>query len=284
MPGKNGCGRAAICVLALAAGVASPVAGQEAEEPPREFWSQLHGKVALVGQVALPADEEEDAGVLGGGAALVATIWHREQPRVGLRFELDAVVYERDESTLTSAGIGPQMYFSDGAIRPYAFATLGGAEARAEGRPEKWDEGKPIRRDTYDLVGVYDRGADDGNRKGERKEPVWDGKWRVHESYDRTETGAYLGLGIGVEMRMYTGQLPVSLDLSISHMSRSQSGTVAPLGSVHGRRAEVGEERGREPDYEEEPWPKYYGKPRVVTDRAMVDLVKVRFGISVALF
>ncbi|MCE2397876.1 MAG: hypothetical protein J4F34_02355 [Gemmatimonadetes bacterium] len=282
MPGKNGCGRAATYVLALAAGVASPLAGQEAEEPPLEFWSQLHGKVAFFGQVALPADEEEDAGVLGGGAALVATIWHREQPRVGLRFEMDAVEYEDDESTLTSAGIGPQLYFRDGTIRPYAFATLGGAEVRSEGWPERWDR-EPIHRDAYDLVRGYDWVADTGDREGERRERERDGEWRGYESYDRTETGAYVGLGLGVEMQMYTGTLPVSLDLSISHMSRSRSSTVAPLDSPYDRRAKV-EERGGERDHEEEPWPRYYGEPRGVPDRALVDLVKVRFGVSVALF
>lgn len=281
MPGRNGWGRSAICVLALAVVVPSPVAGQEAEEPPQEFWSQLHGRFALLGQVALPADGEEDGAVLGGGAALVATIWHPEQPRIGLRLEMDAVEYDHDGSALTSAGIGPQLYFRDGTIRPYAFATLGGAEVRTEGWPDRWDEEKPIRRDVH-VVDGYDWVAGASDREGERRER--DHEWWGYESYDRTGTGAYMGLGLGVEMQVYTGEFPVSLDLSISHMSRSRSGTVARLDRRYGRHAPVPEERGREPDYEEEPRRRYYGEPRLLRDRAVVDLVKVRFGVSVALF
>ena len=304
MPGKNGFGllvgvtrgeglrdrgarlfrgthwRPATAVLALmAAGTPSRAAGQEAEEPPQEFWSQLHGKVALFGQVALSADdydEHRDDGVLGGGAGLVATIWHREQPRIALRFEADAIEYDYEGGTLTSAGIGPQLHFRDGPIRPYAFATLGGAKARTEAWPE--DE-------------RYDRYADDPDRGGrewasdkgkgkddhDKEDRDRDGEWKYHEPRHESDGGAYVGVGFGIELRMYTGEMPVSLDLSVSHMSRSRS-SVVPLARPHD------DYRGDAHRREKEGWPKDHGEPWIVPDREMTDLVKVRFGVSVAVF
>ena len=309
MPGKNGfgllvggtCGdgmrdrgarlfrgtlwRPATAVLALmAAGMPSRAVGQEAEEPPQEFWSQLHGKVALFGQVALSADdydEYRDDGVLGGGAGLVATIWHREQPRIALRFEADAIAYDYEGVTLTSAGIGPQLHFRDGPIRPYAFATLGGTEASTEAWPEderydryaddpgrggrEWESDEGKGKDG-------DKGKDDHD-KGDRE-----GEWYYHEPRYESDGGAYVGVGFGIELRMYTGDMPVSLDLSLSHMSRSRS-SVAPLARPYDDyRDDV---RRRD---EKEDWPKDRGEPWIVPDREMADLVKVRFGVSVAVF
>ena len=278
--------RLATAVLALvAACMPSRAAGQEEEEPPQEFWSQLHGKIALFGQVALSADDHDeyrDDGVLGGGAGLVATIWHREQPRIALRFEADAIEYDYEGVTLTSAGIGPQLHFRDGPIRPYAFATLGGTEASTEA----WPEGEP-----------YDRYADDPGRGGrewasdegkgkdgdkgkddhDKGDRDREGEWYYHEPRYESDGGAYVGVGFGIELRMYSGDMPVSLDLSLSHMSRSGS-SVVPHARLHD------DYRGNADRREKEDWPKDRGEPWIVPDREMTDLVKVRFGVSVAVF
>ena len=310
MPGKNGFGllvgvtrgeglrdrrarlfrgthwRSATAVMALmAAGIPSRAAGQEAEEPPQEFWSQLHLKVALFGQVALSADdygEYRDDGVLGGGAGLVATIWHREQPRIALRFEADAIEYDYEGGTLTSAGIGPQLHFRDGPIRPYAFATLGGTEARTKAWPEdeRYDRnGDDPSRGGREWASDKGKGKDDDKGKDDHDKGDRDreGEWNYHEPRYESDGGAYVGVGFGIELRMYTGEMPVSLDLSVSHMSRSRS-SVVPL--ARPRDDYRGDDRRRE----EKDWPEDYGKPWIVPDREMADLVKVRFGVSVAVF
>ena len=107
------------------------------------FWSDPQGEFFLYGHVAVPVGEFQSHVDLGGGAGLGGVLFLNRDRMAALRVEGNILVYGSQSynaplsttipidvrvqttNSIASAGIGPQIYLTRGALRPYVFGTFG---------------------------------------------------------------------------------------------------------------------------------------------------------------
>lgn len=196
-------------VLALlAAGAVVP--GNVSAQSGAEGAGPLRGEVMMYGDLALPVGEFATHVDLGGGGGIAGT-WLPDASNglAGIRVEGTFVLYGREttrtplsmtvqhvevdvETTnyILSAGIGPQLYLSRGAIRPYVFGTVGVAHFATETSVRGSNE---------------DRGDD------------------FASSTNLEDTSLALTGGGGFMVRVSGGENPVSLDFSASYQYNGET-------------------------------------------------------------
>ena len=109
----------------------------------RGFWDDPQGEIYIYGHVALPVGEFQTHVELGGGGGIGAALFLDRDHWVALRVDAGGIVYGSESydaplsttipvdvrvstvNSILSAGIGPQVYLSRGAVRPYVFGTFG---------------------------------------------------------------------------------------------------------------------------------------------------------------
>ena len=115
---------------------------------PGDADAQLPGRIGgegfLWGPVAAPGGEFNDHVELAGGLGLGGLLYLNDQRYAALRLEGNLVIYGsetirtplsptvpfvdvdvRTTNSILSAGVGPQVFLTRGAIRPYVFGTVG---------------------------------------------------------------------------------------------------------------------------------------------------------------
>ncbi len=130
---------AAMVVLALPA----TGAAQHYDADAGGFWSDPRGEIFLYGHAAVPVGEFRTHVNLGGGAGFGGVLFLDRNRMAALRAEGNFVVYGSESydtpisaaipvtvrvnttNAILSAGIGPQIYLTRGAIRPYVFGAFG---------------------------------------------------------------------------------------------------------------------------------------------------------------
>ena len=258
------------------------------------FWSQLENDLHVYAQAAIPTGEFGDLVQLGGGAGFASVFSFSGAPRVALRIEGSASGFQGGghrrarsygESSMLAAGIGPQIYLATGAFKPYLFGTLGGARftSEAEGWDDDWFEDFWFEDDRF-------RG------RGRRFDDDWstypfDDDWfEWEDEYD--DDSFFLAGGLGFAFEVYRGAVPVALDVSASyrHYGAVRLAGAGPVGDLDNLMAIAMR-------YREELRNSYLERrrPRLGDDllgafgprpagRTSVNLVNVRFGVSVGLF
>ena len=130
--------RIVIAYVVALAGLASPERGtaQDAMEPPA-------GEVFGYLKLAVPIGDFGDHVNLGGGGGFGGMLFLGGSGRVGLRADGNFIIYGSETTlvplsstvpvqvevettnTIFSGGLGPQVYFGRGSIRPYFYGTVG---------------------------------------------------------------------------------------------------------------------------------------------------------------
>lgn len=142
------------------AGVLASAAQPSDDQGVLGFWDDPQGEFYLYGHVALPVGEFQSHVELGGGAGVGAALYLDRDRRAALRFDGSIVVYGSESydaplsstipvdvrvnttNSIVSAGIGPQFYLIQGAVRPYVYGTFGFSyfvtetDVRGHGDPE----------------------------------------------------------------------------------------------------------------------------------------------------
>ena len=164
------------------------------------FWSDPQGEFFFHGTVGVPVGEFNRHVDIAGGAGLGGTLFLSRDRMVALRAEGNFLIYGsegydaplsttipidvrvRTTNSILSAGMGPQIYFLDRALRPYIFGTFGFS---------------------YFVTGtsVRGHGADSP----------------IASTIDFDDFVMALKAGGGVSARVTRGGVPVSLDVSASY-------------------------------------------------------------------
>ncbi len=135
----NGWGAAGAAMMAAAALVAVPAQGTAQSRPDR-----IAGEGFLWAQLAAPLGEFHDNVGLGGGGGLGGLLYLNGQRYAALRAEGSFIIYGSETvrrplsptipfvdvdvettNSILSAGVGPQIFLSNGPIRPYVYGTVG---------------------------------------------------------------------------------------------------------------------------------------------------------------
>ena len=284
-----------VVALVLAVGPAG-AASQQPSGATGGFWSQLDGDLLIYAQAAIPTGEFGDVSELGGGGGFASVFSLSGSPRFALRIEGSASGFRSGghrrgrgaggygESSMFAAGIGPQIYLATGSFRPYLFGTWGGARFTSES--EGWDDFW-FDDDWFDDDGFRGRGRrfdDDRSRY-----PFDDDWFDWEDEFD--DESFFLAGGVGFAFEVYRGGVPVALDVSASYR---HYGTVRLAGAGPGGYLDdfvVIATRFREElrnRYREGRNPRLgdgwgaFAPTRA--GRTSVNLVNVRFGVSVGLF
>jgi len=193
--------------------------GAEGLGPPR-------GEVMLYGDLVLPVGEFATYVDVGGGGGVAGTWLLGESGGLaGIRIEGAFVLYGREttrrplsrtvpevevdvETTnyILSGGIGPQLYLSSGAIRPYVFGTIGIAHFATQTSVRGSDE-------------------DPGDE--------------FASSTNLQDTSLALTGGGGFMIRVSGGENPVSLDFSASYQYNGETEYLANGGVLSHRPSEL---------------------------------------------
>lgn len=186
-------------VLALAVSLALPATGA-AQKDDSGFWSEPQGELFLYGHAALPVGEFRTHVDLGSGAGFGGLLFLDRDRMAALRADGNFVVYGSEyydaplsptvpvdvrvqtTNAILSAGVGPQIYLTRGAVRPYVFGTFGFS---------------------YFVTETGVRGLGDG-------EPF-------ASSVNFDDFGMALNGGGGVSVGVYRGEVSVALDVSASY-------------------------------------------------------------------
>ena len=285
--------------LLLAIGPGGAVAQDGGD--PGGFWSQLENNLLVYAQAAIPTGEFGDHLRLGGGGGFASMFWLSGSPHVALRIEANVSGFGHGdapralgarihgENSMFAGGIGPQIQISAGRFRPYLFGTWG--IARFDSELEGWDD------DLFeDLWFDDDRFRHDRGRIDDDWFEYWlDDRFPDddHRGYDgHGDLGVSLSAGGGLGFEVYRGGVPVAFDLSVSYRHYggarlARAGSVADRAALLAIMERYGDElrnsyRDRRRPNLGDDFLEAFGPVPAVD--ATVNLVNVRFGVSVGLF